>query len=108
MFGLSSDLAVHGVAVNTQLIERLNLRAWAPGLVLEGGSIDVNGRGVLMTTEECLLSPIQARNPDLSRTDVEDVLADFLGVRKVLWLNAGIAGDWFAAVGACTDFAGVG
>jgi agmatine deiminase len=62
-------------------------------VVLEGGSIDVNGQGLLLTTEECLLSPVQARNPGLSRAEVEKVLGDYLGVKKVLWLNRGIAGD---------------
>jgi agmatine deiminase len=62
-------------------------------IVLEGGSIDVNGRGLLLTTEECLLSPIQARNPGLERVELERILADFLGIRKVLWLNRGISGD---------------
>jgi len=62
-------------------------------MVLEGGSIDVNGAGLLLTTEECLLSPMQARNPDLSRTDIESRLADYLGIEQVLWLRNGIAGD---------------
>ncbi len=62
-------------------------------VVLEGGSIDVNGAGLLLTTEECLLSPVQARNPDLTRADLEAVLGRMLGVRKVLWLDRGIAGD---------------
>jgi len=61
--------------------------------VLEGGSIDVNGRGALLTTEECQLSPVQARNPGLSRRDLEAAFARFLGVRHVLWLGRGIAGD---------------
>jgi agmatine deiminase len=61
--------------------------------VLEGGSIDVNGAGVLMTTEECLLSPIQARNPDLTRTEIERALHQFLGAEKILWLKNGIVGD---------------
>jgi agmatine deiminase len=62
-------------------------------VVLEGGSIDVDGRGTLLTTEECLLSPVQARNPDLSRADLERILGDYLGVTKVLWLGRGIEGD---------------
>jgi agmatine deiminase len=62
-------------------------------VVLEGGSIDVNGQGLLLTTEECLLSPVQARNDWLSRAELEKVLADYLGAGKVLWLNRGIAGD---------------
>ena len=62
-------------------------------VVLEGGSIDVNGQGLMLTTEECLLSPVQERNPGLERVDYERVFAEFLGVRKVLWLDRGIAGD---------------
>jgi agmatine deiminase len=62
-------------------------------VVLEGGSIEVNGRGLLLTTEECLLSEIQCRNPGMSRADYEQVFANYLGVKKVLWLNRGIAGD---------------
>ena len=63
-------------------------------VVLEGGSIDVNGRGTLLTTEECLLDPaVQVRNPGLSRAEIEAVLRDHLGVTNVLWLGRGIAGD---------------
>ena len=62
-------------------------------VVLEGGSIDVNGEGLLLTTEECLLSPVQARNPDLGRAELEAVLGEVLGARKVLWLGRGIVGD---------------
>ncbi len=62
--------------------------------VLEGGSIDVNGRGTLLTTEGCLLDPrIQPRNPGLRRKDVEAVLREALGVSNILWLGRGIAGD---------------
>jgi agmatine deiminase len=62
-------------------------------IVLEGGSIDVNGRGTLLTTEECLLSAEQARNPGLSREDIVRIFRDYLAVTNVLWLNRGIAGD---------------
>jgi agmatine deiminase len=62
-------------------------------VVLEGGSIDVNGRGSMLTTEECLLSEVQQRNPGLDRAAVEKVFADYLGVTNVIWLNRGIAGD---------------
>lgn len=62
-------------------------------VVLEGGSIDVNGRGSILTTEECLLSPVQARNPQLTRSDIESLFARYLGARNVLWLRNGIAGD---------------
>jgi agmatine deiminase len=62
-------------------------------VVLEGGAIDVNGEGLLLTTEECLLSDVQQRNPGITKADYETVFADHLGVRKVLWLNRGVAGD---------------
>jgi agmatine deiminase len=62
--------------------------------VLEGGSIDVNGRGTLLTTEECLLDPeTQVRNPGLSREEIAAVFRKYLGVTNVLWLGKGIAGD---------------
>lgn len=62
-------------------------------VVLEGGSIDVNGRGMLLTTEECLLSNIQCRNPGLSREGYEQVFNKYLGISNVIWLKKGIAGD---------------
>jgi agmatine deiminase len=62
-------------------------------VVLEGGSIDVNGQGMMLTTEECLLSSVQQRNPGLSRRELEQVLNQYLGVEKVIWLGCGIAGD---------------
>ena len=58
-------------------------------VVMEGGAIDVNGRGTLMTTEECLLSDVQARNPGLDRAGMERLFADYLGVRHVIWLGRG-------------------
>ena len=81
----------------------LDVPVWEPAIqnedgtncqvVLEGGSIDVNGRGTLLTTEECLLSEVQQRNPGVSREQLEQVLHDFLGIDQVVWLNRGIAGD---------------
>jgi agmatine deiminase len=63
-------------------------------VVLEGGSIDVNGGGMLVTTEECLLDPaVQVRNPGLGRRDLEAVFRSVLGVTDVVWLGRGIAGD---------------
>ena len=62
-------------------------------IVLEGGSIDVNGAGSLLTTEECLLSDIQQRNPGVSREQYEAIFLQYLGARNVVWLNRGIAGD---------------
>ena len=62
-------------------------------LVLEGGSIDVNGEGLLITTEECLLSEVQQRNPGVSREQLEWAFREHLGIEKVIWLNRGCAGD---------------
>jgi agmatine deiminase len=62
-------------------------------VVLEGGSIDVNGAGTLLTTEECLLSKVQQRNPGMRRAHYEKVFADYLGARNVIWLGRGIFGD---------------
>jgi len=62
-------------------------------VVLEGGSIDVNGQGTLLTTEECLLSKVQQRNPAMKRKGYEKVFADYLGIKNVIWLGSGIAGD---------------
>jgi agmatine deiminase len=62
-------------------------------VVLEGGSIDVNGRGTLLTTEECLLSKIQQRNPGMNRAAYEKLFGDYLGIKNVIWLASGIIGD---------------
>jgi len=62
-------------------------------VVLEGGSIDVNGQGTLLTTEECLLSKVQQRNPGMKRADYEKIFAEHLGIRSVIWLASGVAGD---------------
>ena len=85
-------------AANAKLAAKLKWDMWSPEyrnrrVVLEGGSIDVNGLGSMLTTEECLLSPIQARNPGVTRKELESVFRDYLGVTNVLWLKNGIAGD---------------
>jgi agmatine deiminase len=77
--------------VPQKLGRRYGFKVIEPGIVLEGGSIDVNGAGSLLTTESCLLNP--NRNPSLSRADIEDYLRTYLGVTNVLWLGDGIAGD---------------
>jgi agmatine deiminase len=69
----------------------LAARRFEPGIVMEGGSIEVNGAGVVLTTEQCLLNP--NRNPQLSQNEIEQKLKDYLGVSKVLWLGEGIVGD---------------
>jgi agmatine deiminase len=78
--------------IGRQMAEALGVPRFAqPGIVLEGGSIEVNGEGALLTTEQCLLNP--NRNPSLSRADIEGVLRRSFGVREVLWLGEGIEGD---------------
>jgi len=62
-------------------------------VVLEGGSIDVNGRGSLITTEECLLSRVQQRNPGMKKRDYEKIFAEYLGASNVIWIGSGIVGD---------------
>jgi agmatine deiminase len=77
--------------VPTRVSEILGAPVFCPGMVLEGGSIDVNGKGALLTTESCLLN--KNRNPNLSCDEIEQRLRDYLGVREILWLGDGIAGD---------------
>jgi agmatine deiminase len=76
----------------------LKRRLWQPihkgrRVVLEGGSIDVNGRGTLLTTEECLQSKVQERNPGFTKEDYAEVFREYFGVTNILWLKNGIAGD---------------
>ena len=76
------------------IASRFRLPLFPSGIVLEGGAIDVNGRGTLVTTEECLLDPaVQVRNPGLDRAGYERIFRDFLGAGNVIWLGRGIAGD---------------
>ncbi len=79
-------------AVPEHVATELGYQRFAPGMVLEGGSIEGNGDGLLLTTESCLLN--RNRNPGWSRAAIERHLRDFLGVEKILWLNGGnLAGD---------------
>ena len=77
--------------VGERLAESTGLRVFRPGVVLEGGSIDVNGGGSILTTEQCLLNA--NRNPELGKRKLEKVLKENLGVRNVIWLKDGIEGD---------------
>jgi agmatine deiminase len=84
--------------VPERLAPELGLRIWSPEwngrrVVLEGGAIDVNGAGTMLTTEECLLSDMQARNPGLTRADMEEIFYACLAVTHTIWLRNGIAGD---------------
>ena len=74
-----------------EMARTIGIGASRPGIVLEGGSIDVNGAGALLTTEQCLLNP--NRNPALSREQIESCLQRHLGVRQIVWLGQGIEGD---------------
>jgi agmatine deiminase len=78
-------------AVASRVANALGIPVVSPGIVLEGGSIDVNGQGSLLTTEQCLLNP--NRNPGLSREEIEGYLGRYLGAVNVLWLGEGVAGD---------------
>ena len=78
-------------AVPARVAQLTGRRRFTPGIILEGGAIDGNGDGTLLTTEPCLLNP--NRNPQLSRADVERYLADYCCAKKILWLGGGIAGD---------------
>ncbi len=92
----------HDNQLPSRVAKKLRLKTFTPVIerngkpqrvVLEGGSIDVNGRGLMLTTEECLLGGVQQRNPGLPRRDLEQVFADYLGIEKVIWLGCGIQGD---------------
>lgn len=78
-------------AVPTRIAEMAGLPLFLPGIVMEGGAIDVNGRGSLLTTESCLLNP--NRNPGVSKERIERYLRDFYGQTNILWLGEGIEGD---------------
>lgn len=77
--------------VPTRIAAELGLPVFAPGIIMEGGSLDVNGRGTLLTTESCLLNP--NRNPSLGPSEIERCLREYLGVTNILWLGDGILGD---------------
>src|SRR3989338_8286143 len=79
--------------IGDAVIDQLGLQQtrFDPNMVLEGGSIDVNGQGTLLTTESCLLNP--NLNPMLRKEQIEQKLKDYLGVTNILWLHSGIEGD---------------
>lgn len=83
-YDLDDEIPVH-------VAEYRNLPLFQPGMILEGGSIDVNGQGTLLTTSSCLLNP--NRNTNLTREQIEEKLCSYLGVRNILWLEEGIVGD---------------
>lgn len=77
--------------IPTKIAERFNLPVYHPGIVMEGGSVDFNGKGTVLTTTACLLN--ENRNPQLNQAQIEDYLRHFYGVEQVLWLGDGIVGD---------------
>jgi agmatine deiminase len=78
-------------AIPSRIAAEFGEERFCPGIVMEGGSIDVDGRGTLMTSEQCLLNP--NRNPHLSKQEIEQKLSDYLGITRFLWLGEGIVGD---------------
>jgi agmatine deiminase len=90
-WGDKYDSLKHDDAIPKKLEPILGVPRFEPGIVMEGGAIDVNGAGCLLTTEQCLLNP--NRNPHLSREDIEHTLRDYLNASKVIWLGEGIVGD---------------
>ena len=77
--------------IPTRIASQLGLQLVYPGIVMEGGSVDFNGSGTVLTTTSCLLN--QNRNPHLSKDEIEQYLRDYYGVHQVLWLGDGIVGD---------------
>lgn len=77
--------------VASSIADRLGARCFNPGMILEGGSIDGDGEGTILTTESCLLNP--NRNPELDTREIERRLSEYLGARKILWLGEGVVGD---------------
>jgi len=87
------DEKIGSLMANAAAVQEIRPLHCNARVVLEGGSIDVNGCGTLLTTEECLLSKVQQRNPGMSRKDYEEIFAAHLGAPHVIWLGKGIFGD---------------
>jgi len=81
----------HDNAISGLIAEKSGLKVFNPGIVMEGGSVEMNGDGTLIASESCLLN--QNRNPQLDRRDIEKFLTEYFGAEQVLWLSTGIAGD---------------
>jgi agmatine deiminase len=77
--------------VPTRIAEHFNLPVWHPGIVMEGGSVEFNGAGTLLTSTACLLNP--NRNPHLDQNQIENYLRNYYGVEQILWVDEGIVGD---------------
>lgn len=90
-WGGKYDTLMGDTKIPSIINKEMKLPCFRPGIVLEGGSIDVNGKGTLLTTEQCLLN--RNRNPQLGKKDIERYLKDYLGATNVIWLKEGIVGD---------------
>lgn len=90
-WGDKYDELITDGTISNFIPEFLEINSFSPGIILEGGSIDVNGKGCVLTTRHCLLNP--NRNPHLSQEEIEHYLSEYLCIKKVIWLNEGIAGD---------------
>jgi agmatine deiminase len=90
-WGEKYDDLMYDDITGEEIVLEARVKVFRPGIVLEGGSIDVNGRGIVLTTEQCLLN--KNRNPLLSRTDIESYLEQYLNVTSIVWLISGIEGD---------------
>lgn len=88
--GKYTDL-VKDSQIPSVISSQLQLNNFRPGIVMEGGSVDVNGKGTLLTTEQCLLA--KNRNPHLSKDEIEKYLMDYFGVNNIIWLKGGVVGD---------------
>ena len=82
---------MHDTQIPDVINDRLQLNNFRPGIVLEGGSVDVNGKGTILTTEQCLLN--KNRNPHLSKAEIEKYLSSYFGGTNAIWLKGGVAGD---------------
>ncbi|HYF05411.1 MAG TPA: agmatine deiminase family protein [Patescibacteria group bacterium] len=77
--------------IRKKINSELGLKSFEPGVVMEGGGFEVNGKGTVMTTKQCLLNP--NRNPNLSQAEIEAILKDYLGCTHIVWLDDGVEGD---------------
>ena len=90
-WGGKYESLAHDNSAGERIVESLNIPCFRPGFILEGGSVDTNGEGTVLVTEQCLLNA--DRNPGLSREGVEEKLRDFLGFNHFIWLGDGVEGD---------------
>jgi agmatine deiminase len=90
-YGNKYDDLLYDNVTGQEIAKSTGMKIIKPGIVLEGGSIDANGQGLMLTTEQCLLN--KNRNPKLSKTQIENILNEYLGAKHIIWLKNGIEGD---------------